>query len=154
MASLVEDMLNLSQLESGSFKLKIEDFPIINLLNSIVGRYMADARIKGKTFDLKTPLNDLEVRVRGDMFRIEQVLTNLIDNAIKYTAANGIIKISAEDKGDKVLIEIENPSEHIPEGELENIWSEFYRIEKSRNKELGGTGLKRSLISMEAGMGC
>ncbi|RYD02146.1 hypothetical protein N752_27225 [Desulforamulus aquiferis] len=91
MASLVEDMLDLSQLQSGTFNLKVEDFPIISLLNDIVERFMANAQLKGKTFDLQTPLNDLEVI--GDMFRIEQVLTNLFDNALKYTPIGGIIKI-------------------------------------------------------------
>ncbi|MEL7564076.1 MAG: ATP-binding protein [Dehalobacterium sp.] len=144
MASLVEDMLNLSQLESGSFKLKIENFPIISLLNSIVERYMDNAQFKGKTFDRQISIDDLDVI--GDMFRIEQVLTNLVDNALKYTPAGGIIKIFAEDQGDKVLIEIENPGEQIPDDELQNIWSKFYRIEKSRNKDLGGIGLGLSIV--------
>ena len=144
LASLVEDMLDLSQLKSGSYKLNVEGFPVINLLNSVVDRYMANAQLKGKIFDLQTPLNDLEVL--GDMFRIEQVLTNLVDNAIKYTPVDCIIKIFVEDKGNKVLIEIENPGEHIPEAELLNIWSKFYRIEKSRNKDLGGTGLGLSIV--------
>ncbi len=105
---------------------------------------MANAQLKGKTFDLQTPLCDLDVI--GDMFRIEQVLTNLVDNAIKYTPMGGIIKLFAEDQGDKVLIEIENPGDHIPEAELQNIWFKFYRIEKSRNKNLGGTGLGLSIV--------
>lgn len=144
MASLVEDMLDLSQLESGSFKLKVEDFSLTGLLNSISERYAGDLRRKGKNLDLSIPAYDLEVR--ADMFRIEQVLTNLIDNGIKYSLEGGIIKISAHDQSDAVTIEVENPGEPIPEAELPHIWSKFYRIEKSRNKELGGTGLGLSIV--------
>ncbi|SHN74875.1 sensor histidine kinase [Desulfitobacterium chlororespirans] len=144
MASLVEDMLDLSQLESGSFKLKVEDFSLTGLLNSIAERYSVNTRTNEKTLALQLPPHDLEVR--ADMFRIEQVLTNLVNNALKYTPPGGTISISAHDEGDSITIEVENPGEPIPEAELPHIWSKFYRIEKSRNKELGGTGLGLSIV--------
>ncbi len=144
MTSLVEDMLDLSQLESGSFKLKLENFPLIGLLNTVVERYTVNNKLAGKIFNLKTPPGSLEVK--GDMFRIEQVLTNLIDNAIKYTQGEGIIKIVAENQGNTVFVQIENPGEPLPETELQNIWNKFYRVEKSRNKGLGGKGLGLSIV--------
>lgn len=144
MASLVEDMLDLTQLESGSFKLSIEEFAINPLLRSVVERHRANAMLKGIDFVLKLPEDDLEVI--GDMFRVEQVLTNLISNASKYSPAGSVVRISAQDRDDNVLIEIENPGEHISEPDMKNIWNQFYRIEKSRNRDLGGRGLGLSIV--------
>ncbi|MDP4104775.1 MAG: ATP-binding protein, partial [Bacillota bacterium] len=84
-------------------------------------------------------LNQIPV-LRVDMKRMEQVIYNLIENAIKYTE-NGEIHIQAYLKNDLVVIEIMDTGMGIPEQEIDKIWDRFYRIEKSRARNTGGTGL-------------
>lgn len=144
MAALVSDMLDLSQLESGSFKLEIDRFYINDLINSIAGKYHANTLLSGKKLNISMPAEDAEVT--GDRFRIEQVITNLLNNAIKYTPEGGIIEVRLKDSKASLLVEIENPGEHIPEGEITNIWEKFYKVEKSRNRSLGGTGIGLAIV--------
>lgn len=96
--------------------------------------------------DLAMNIQGEGYKVQGESFRIEQVITNLLNNAIRHTPAGGLISISAQDLVDKVLIAVENTGEHIPEAEMQNIWEKFYKIEKSRNREMGGTGIGLAVV--------
>jgi two-component system, OmpR family, sensor histidine kinase VanS len=144
MSMLVNDMLDLSQLESGNFKLNTEDFYIDELLESIIKKYSYSMKADSPKFSLNIESKNAEIH--GDWFRLEQVITNLLNNSIKFTPVGKVIKITESVNENKVLIEIENPGEHIPADELNNVWEKFYKIEKSRSREYGGTGIGLSVV--------
>ena len=78
--------------------------------------------------------------------RISQVLINLLDNAIKYTKAGGVVTISAMPKDKYVQIDVSDTGIGIPEEEISRIFERFYRVDKARSRELGGTGLGLSIV--------
>lgn len=144
MSILVSDMLDLSQLETGNFKLYIDEFYIIEFIHYFVNKHKN--QLSSTNVNIETLISCDNVLVFGDRFRIEQVMNNLLSNAAKYTPEGKTIKINASLLEDEVLLEVENPGEHIPENEIENIWQKFYKVEKSRNRNLGGIGLGLSIV--------
>lgn len=143
MSTLVSDMLDLSQLESGSFKLNISNFYINELCNDILKKYSESIKEKNINFEVIT--ND-DISVEGDEFRIEQVITNFVNNAIRHTTFEGYVKLSVSDKDKYVVICVENSGDNIHKEELKNIWDKFYKIDKSRSRIEGGTGLGLSIV--------
>ena len=141
---LISDMLDLSQLESGNFKLDEYYFEMEELINSIVKKHATI--FEAKKITVKVNIAAPNSEVFGDSFRIEQVITNLLGNAIKNTPQGENIFISLKKVEEKVLFEIENQGTQIPVEDLENIWEKFYKVEKSRNRVLGGTGIGLSIV--------
>lgn len=157
MSTLVSDMLELSRLESQTFQLKLSNFELKNLLINTSKKFFTFLEEKNLSLE-----NDLieDIVVSADKFRVEQVITNFLSNAIRHTTENGFIKMSmlygkdVKYKGlpskynskEVIFIEIENQGEHIPEIEMKNIWDKFYKIDKSRNRALGGTGLGLTIV--------
>ncbi|MCM8712060.1 HAMP domain-containing histidine kinase [Clostridium sp. SYSU_GA19001] len=143
MGNLVSDMLDLSYLESGSFKLTRQEFNLTELIEQTLRKYDTLINEKGAAF--KINLIE-EIKVFADWNRLEQVLTNFITNAIRHVNEGGTIYISAVDIKDTVSIEVENTGSSISEEELSRIWDKFYKIDKSRNRKLGGTGIGLSIV--------
>ncbi len=143
MSNLVCDMLDLSQLESGNFKLIKEQFYIDELISQIVRKF--SAIISEKNIDLRVNLLKNQ-KVDADWDRIEQVLNNLLTNAIRHVDDNGFIKIEMKKDDKWVIVEVENSGKHIPEEEQKRIWDNFYKIDKSRNRKLGGTGIGLAIV--------
>ncbi|WP_127836903.1 sensor histidine kinase [Clostridium prolinivorans] len=143
MGNLVSDMLDLSYLESGSFKLTREEFNIIPLIKITLKKY--ENLIKEKNVSLEVNLYS-EVKVFADWNRLEQVLTNFITNAIRHVNENGKIYVRTLYEDDFITIEIENTGSHINEEEIDKIWDQFYKIDKSRNRKIGGTGIGLSIV--------
>ncbi|SHF00515.1 sensor histidine kinase [Caloramator proteoclasticus] len=140
MASLVNDMLDLSQLEAGKYNLVIEEFNLKDLVMRVVKKF--EGSIRENKIELIMSLTD--VLVKADFYRIEQVITNYLTNAIRHST--GKIEINLYKEDDLVKFEVINSGENIPEEELENIWSKFYKLDKSGNKKYGGTGLGLSIV--------
>jgi two-component system sensor histidine kinase VanS len=143
MGNLVSDMLDLSQLESGTFKLKREEFILTDLIDFTVKKYEALASEKSANI-VANLIKD--VQVNADWLRMEQVITNFITNAIRHVDENGTIWVNMIDKGENISIEIENTGSSIPEDELTKVWDKFYKVDKSRNRKLGGTGIGLSIV--------
>lgn len=139
MGRLVTDMLDLSSLETGNFKLNPKEFCIDELAGMAVRKY--SDKMSEKNIKVNLNIEEDGIIVHGDRFRIEQVINNFLTNAIRYTPAGGSISVGVREKDGDALVEVENEGEHIEEKEMENIWEKFYRIEKSRNRGMGGTGL-------------
>jgi two-component system phosphate regulon sensor histidine kinase PhoR len=144
MNKIISDLLHLSQIESKDFELKIESFLIKELFEEILSALKSLA--EGKSQKIEIVLNSENQRVLGDRYRIAQALTNLLDNAIKYTPLNGKIKIESRDKGDSVEIAVIDNGIGIPEKDLPRIFERFYRVDKDRSRESGGTGLGLSIV--------
>lgn len=144
MANLVADMLNLSHLESGVLKLNKEEFFMNEFIMYSLKKFSKVIKDKNITINFNMIP---KIRVYADWDKMEQVIDNFTTNAIKNTEEGGYINFVIEDKEkDKIIVSIENTGENIPEGELNNLWNSFYKVDKSRNRELGGTGIGLSIV--------
>ncbi|WP_432663043.1 HAMP domain-containing sensor histidine kinase [Wukongibacter baidiensis] len=142
MNELIFEMLQLSKIESDSYKLTWEIFDISNVVLKVHSKLKALAQNK----NIEVSLDAEDIFVKGDSKKIEQVITNLYSNAIRYTNNGERVLICIDEDEEKILFTMENTGTHIPESEIEEIWKPFYRIEKSRNRELGGTGLGLQIV--------
>ncbi len=141
--ALVEDLLQLSRLESGRLE---PDFHPCDLgaLTKRVAESLEDRMIKRK-LELKLEL-DAKKNVKGDDKLLEQVLFNLIDNAIKYTPEEGTITLRTYKQDDEVCLDVEDTGIGIPADALNRIFERFYRVDRARSREMGGTGLGLSIV--------
>ncbi len=143
MGDLVSDMLDLSHLESGTYKLALEQFNLSDLLTPLQKKFSNMAKEKQLHFHLM--LQD-DLKVTADKKRTDQVLTNFITNAIKHTPENGNITAKVSLEKEHVRVEIENEGSNISAADIDNIWDRFYKIDKSRNRDAGGTGLGLAIV--------
>ncbi len=143
MDKLVKDLLNLSQIESGFFHLERTDFNLSSLLDDILLKYQAVLMEKNINLEIE---KDSLILVNGDMLRIEQIIVNLLNNAIDHAENMNLIKISIVQDKDKIRVNIYNTGKHIPENSLNNIWLSFYKVDQARTRDLGGYGLGLSIV--------
>lgn len=136
MSELVGELLAVARLENES-SLKLEVFDLSGSILKMHRQLKYLVAEKG----IQIEMNLEESFVQGDRLKIETVIRNIYNNAIFYTAHGGRIKIVIKQEGDRWICSIANSGAKIPEEELEKIWEAFYRIDQSRNKALGGTGL-------------
>ncbi|AYK08676.1 HAMP domain-containing protein [Brevibacillus laterosporus] len=137
MDMLIVDMLDLAKYESGTYKMKMELFPLDVVIKQICEKLQPE--IESKQLHLHTEL--VPIKVVANQLRIEQVLVNFLTNAIRYTPDGETIMISIGAEQDMAIVCIENKGVHIQEEHLEKIWDRFYRGESSRHRSTGGTGL-------------
>lgn len=143
--AIVNDLESISKLESGELKLSIDKFDIIELIEEsfdIHERMASEKNIKLK-FDKKYPK---PLYVIADRDRILEVLNNIINNSIKYGKVNGTTTVSILDIDNKIIIEITDDGIGIEEQYLPRIFERFFRVDKSRSRELGGTGLGLAIV--------
>ena len=143
LAALVGDLLDLSRLEAGHFRLDIAPVPVHPKVTHTVDLVEVLATSRGVTVDNKLP-EDLVVQ--ADPRALEQIFVNLIDNAIKYARANGKVELACLDEGDMVRIEVRDDGAGIPEKHRARVFERFYRADSSRSREAGGTGLGLSIV--------
>jgi len=136
----------LNRLESGVLELKIERFDLIELINGLME--MLEDKAKKYNVDLVFEgANEKHVFVEADLHKIEQVMVNLIVNAMKYNRENGgEVKISFHDIDKNILVEVADNGLGIPERDLPRIFERFYRVDKSRTRGTGGSGLGLSIV--------
>jgi signal transduction histidine kinase len=140
LARLVNDLLDLSAIEAGKFTMNISQIDINEIIRLSVIRL--ESKINMKKLKVDVLLQDEHLYVRGDRDRLTQVLTNLLDNAIKYVNDGGIIKLHTRSRGDKVLVSIYNDGPCISEEDMKHVWDRFYKADKARtNKISTGLGL-------------
>lgn len=142
LASLVNDILDLSKIESGNQEITVSEFEITAKLNEVLERYTLLSEQQGYQFILET---DGEVVVRADVIKMEQVLYNLINNAVNYTGEDKKVTIRQKNFEDRVRIEISDSGAGIPEELLPLIFDRYYRAEKNK-REVIGTGLGLSIV--------
>lgn len=142
---LVQDILTISQLETGEIKMHHEYFDIRELCVEVFDQLEGKAE-KGKiTLKIDHP-EDQPMFVMADYRRIYQVLVNLVFNGIKYTKAGGQVSIKFEEVDDQIKTSVIDNGRGIPEEDIDRIFERFYRVDKSRSKEKGGTGLGLSIV--------
>ena len=142
---LVKDLLVLSQMETGDIKMNIAPMDIHLLATNIFSRLENIAKDRDVTFKVK-PDELAEVWVLADADRIEQVMLNLIENAVKYGNEGGKVIVHFSEGKKFVEISVRDNGPGIPHEHLNRIFERFYRIDKSRSKEIGGTGLGLAIV--------
>ncbi len=142
---LVQDLITISQLEAGQITMQQEYFDLQRMTVDIFEQLEAKAHKK----EMKLVLSETKenpVETYGDPERIRQVLTNLIDNAIKYGNEQGQITVDIEEHEEHVKVSIADDGPGISEDKLPRIFERFYRVDKHRSRESGGTGLGLSIV--------
>ena len=142
--ALLEDLLTIARLESRSAKLQITDIRLPDFLKQFSKDWMIKASEKNIT--LHMDVNSALPPLRADEFRLEQVLNNLLENAIKYTPEGGRVTLSTRAGDGWFEIRVEDSGIGIPLSDLPHVFERFYRVEKARSREKGGTGLGLSIV--------
>lgn len=146
---LVQKLINLNKIEYGELSINIERFELVEFINDILAstKILADNIKANIIFDEEAP-----IYVWSDEFMIEEAFTNYLTNAIHYVVENGIIRISIEKKKDIVRVCVYNQGEQIPEEDLDKLFLKFYKVDKARSREYGGSGIGLSIVAatMEA----
>lgn len=135
---LVNDLLDLSAIESGQLRLKIEKLDINEIIRLTVIKF--ETKIKAKRLKVDVCFGDDSLIVLGDKDRLTQVVTNLLDNAIKYANDGGNVRMCTKVKGEKVYVSVSNDGPCISNDDLTHIWDRFYKADKSRTSKVS-TGL-------------
>lgn len=143
MHALIDDILELSFIESGNTSLDKRSINAAHCVDEVFNDLSAAA--KGKNVDLINNISS-DVAVFADPTRLDQMLTNLVDNAIKFNRENGSVEVRAEAREGRSLIEVIDTGEGIPPEHIKRIFERFYRGDRSRGREIGGTGLGLSIV--------
>ena len=141
---LVQDLLTLSQIESGDIKMKFEPIDLLKLCNEAFDQLEEKAEKKNIRLKLIDP--NRKLIVHADWQRITQVVTNLVSNAINYTEEGGDVSVSFDVTKKNIATIVKDSGEGIPIQHLSRIFERFYRVDKSRSREKGGTGLGLAIV--------
>ncbi len=145
MISIVEDLESITKLESGELKLKMEKFDIVSLVEEVFE--MEQMKAAEQKINLEFSIRpDRPVYVHADKKRMNEVLNNLINNAIKYGKKKGFVKVGFYDMDDHVLVEVTDNGIGMEKKDLSRVFERFYRTDKSRSRVQGGTGLGLSIV--------
>lgn len=143
MHSLIADIAELSQIETGNVSLDVKDVRLSHIIEEIFAAVSTKA--SARRVEL---INTVEkgATVYADPLRLEQMLTNLIDNAIKFNREGGTVTVSLNSGSDRSLISVADTGEGIVHENLQRIFERFYRIDRGRTREVGGTGLGLAIV--------
>ena len=144
MNMMVKKLLTLNQIEFGDEELVMERFDIIELVSSVVNANELRAGQKG----IKIIFNqaDEHIDVWSDEYKIEEVITNYISNAINHCDFEKRIEVNVKKNGDNIRVSVFNTGKNIPEEDINNIWGKFYKVDKARTREYGGNGIGLSIV--------
>jgi two-component system phosphate regulon sensor histidine kinase PhoR len=142
--NLVEDMLELSKLESNEFKLKRERVELERVVPLVLALFRERAEKKGVRLaaELRPPVPEIE----GDARALEHVLSNLVDNAVKYCPSGASILVRATELDGRVRLVVTDSGPGIAPEHLSRVFERFYRVDAGRSRDLGGTGLGLSIV--------
>lgn len=144
MTRIVQDLLTLSRFDYGKMEMNFSDFGIAEAVQNVYNAVIIDAQNHGHELILDME-KDLPV-IHADKERMEQVVMNIVSNAIKYTPDGGRIEISAWTMDDRVSISVSDNGVGIPEEDQPRLFDRFYRVDKARSREAGGSGLGLSIV--------
>lgn len=141
---LVNDLLELSKIESGHTVFRFEPLDLTDLVKRTVEKYTHQAETGGLT--IRTELPEHAVFLHADTDRIQQVLINLLGNAIAYTPQGGEVVVAVKETSDSGVLEVRDTGIGIPSADLPRLFERFYRVDKARARLSGGTGLGLSIV--------
>lgn len=143
MNKMVKQLLTLSSLESGNDRTVMERFDLVELIQGVIG----SARILLEQNEITVKFEDQEpVYVWADEFKIEEVVTNYLSNAIHHAGGEKIISIRINTACGRARVSVFNTGTPIPEEALPNLWTKFYKVDKARTRAYGGSGIGLSIV--------
>ncbi|HSK02939.1 MAG TPA: ATP-binding protein [Kofleriaceae bacterium] len=155
LARILADLLDLSRLDAGQYRLELAEVPVPAAIEGALTAIEPSAGKRGVGVEVVAPAG---LAVRADPKALDQILVNLLDNAVKYTRPEGQVWVLARPDGDAVRIEVRDDGPGIADKHRERVFERFYRADPSRAREAGGTGLGLSIVkhlveSMDGGVG-
>jgi two-component system, OmpR family, phosphate regulon sensor histidine kinase PhoR len=144
--ALILDLLSLARIESGEELFDFQAVAVADVVQVCGERHRPRAEAKEQVLEIVPPSSAESPAVWADEEAVEQILDNLLDNAVKYTPPGGRIWVRWRPDDDKVCVEVADTGIGIPESDLPRIFERFYRVDKARSRELGGTGLGLSIV--------
>ena len=145
MINIIEDLEVIAALESDRVQINYESFDLTELVEGVFELLEDKAHKKHVQLKIKKDL-DRPLKVMADRAKIEQVLINLVGNAIKYGNENGLVEVRFFDMDKHILTEVSDDGIGIPPEDVPRIFERFYRVDKSRSRDAGGTGLGLSIV--------
>lgn len=140
--SMIEDIIRLSQLDEGNIRIPMERVDLLSEAENAADRLRSAAALRG----IGLTVEGEQAFVQGIPVMLEELLVNLLDNAIKYNVEKGRVDLRIHKNQDKVILEVADTGIGIPEDHQERIFERFYRVDKSHSKNTGGTGLGLSIV--------
>lgn len=144
MIHIIDDLETISQLESGTLSLDIENYNIVEQISDVISQLEIMAAKRNIKINVEAASD--KIKTACDRFRIRQVLGNLLTNSIKYGKDGGETKVNIEEDKEKVTITISDNGIGIEAKHLPRLFERFYRVDKGRSREQGGTGLGLSIV--------
>jgi two-component system, OmpR family, phosphate regulon sensor histidine kinase PhoR len=141
---LIQDMLSLARIESDQQTFEIARVGVVDAVAACFDQHQSAADAKSITLITTPPVEALFVRADAEGLR--EILSNLIDNAIKYTAPEGRVEVRWRRDADRVWIDVVDNGLGIPADQMDRVFERFYRVDKARSRELGGTGLGLAIV--------
>lgn len=143
MKALIDDLTDLSLVESGAITLEIEPLNLLRVVREVEEALKGKAAEKQVTLVTEVPER---IRLRADRRRLDQILMNIVDNAIKFNRPGGMVLLRAVESGGGVTISVEDTGRGVPPGDEERIFQRFYRTDRGRSRHEGGTGLGLAIV--------
>lgn len=143
MNKMVRQLLALTALEFGNDTPQMERFDLTELIRGVIS--YADILIQQKEAVVKFE-NPGAIYVYADEFKIEEVITNYLNNAMNHLEGERTIVITAEDNGEEALVTVYNTGQNIPEEDIPNLWTKFFKVDKAHTREYGGSGIGLSIV--------
>ena len=144
LTKLTNNLLTMNNMNENGMALDVTDFDIVAIIKQTILTF--EGQCAKKKIKFKLVFSDKALSVSADQEKIQQVLYNLIDNAIKFSSTDSSIIISATEKGDKIMISVKDFGIGIPKDSISKIWERFYKTDLSRGKDKKGTGLGLSIV--------
>jgi signal transduction histidine kinase len=144
MRQLVDDLIDLSRLESGEIVMQREPVDLQELLRDCAGRFEWQVRQSGAKIEVDVPQLP---QIEGDSRRLEQAFSNLIDNAVRHAGRDGAVSVRAESHNGIVRVGVHNTGSFIPQDELARVFERFFQVDRNRSRQGGGAGLGLAIAS-------
>jgi two-component system phosphate regulon sensor histidine kinase PhoR len=144
LSRLVDDLMVISKIELGELKFHFENVSLVDALDSVVP--LLEAKAGAKKIVISNKVRQDLPKINADRDRLTQILVNILDNAVKFTPEEGAVGIEAAEADNYIVLTITDTGVGVPRDEIQRLGERFYRVDRSRSRDLGGTGLGLSIV--------
>ena len=141
---LVEDLLTISNVELDEIKLNFENVSLNTAIANVIS--LVEAKAKTKNLIIHNNVRENLAPIKADRDKLTQIFVNVLDNAVKFTPDGGNVFIEADEAGAYIVVSVRDTGIGVPSDEIQRLGERFYRVDRSRSRELGGTGLGLSIV--------